>query len=76
MKLDECKEFFLSICWIDENNASLSEIEVGFMQGIISKCICIDNNNPSLTEKEPGLMQGILAKYIIIHVELMKIMLP
>jgi len=36
--LDECKEF-LSTSWIDENNASLSEIEAGFKHWIISKCI-------------------------------------
>jgi len=32
--LDECKEFFLRISLIDENNASFNKIEAGYMEGI------------------------------------------
>jgi len=30
-------KFLLSACYIDENNATLNEIEAGFTQGILSK---------------------------------------
>ena len=64
--LDECKEFFLSISWIDENNASLGEIEDEFMQGLICKCICcIDYNNSSLAEIEAVFKKRILDKYML-----------
>jgi len=39
---------------------SLSEIEAGLIQGIISKCF-IDKNIRSLVEIEAGLTLGILA---------------
>jgi len=35
-KLDEFKEFFLTMIWIYENNASFNEIEAGCMQGMFS----------------------------------------
>ena len=36
-KQDSCKEWFLSICCIDNNNHSLTEIEAGLMQGLLAK---------------------------------------
>jgi len=35
IELDSCKELFLSRCSVDKNDASLAEIEIGFMQRIL-----------------------------------------
>jgi len=32
MKLDTCKELLLIDCWVDEKNASLTELEAGRME--------------------------------------------
>jgi len=34
--VDACKEFLLNRCSVDENDASLTEIKVGFMQIILA----------------------------------------
>ena len=39
MEIEWMQRILLSISWIGESNASLSEIEAGFMQVIISKCM-------------------------------------
>src|SRR6218665_3988667 len=65
MNLDTGKKLSLTECWVDEKNASLTELKATCKDFLLSGPFCLEENNHAFNETEAGYQMSSCYVYVV-----------